>query len=179
MCAAYRFVLPALLLLGCSFAGPTFALQAAEPSPAAPQPTPPHPAEPKKPAPEKAPQFHPGEWEIDSTITVFGGRAITSTTRLCATKQMDFWKVAQHGLSCKEPKTSPDGDGTRVRIHCVYQGEKLHSDIEWDAIETFANDGNSFTLTGTSKTNTVYEGVQPTQTTAQLQANAHRIGECR
>jgi hypothetical protein len=179
MRAAYRLILPALFLLGCNFAGPALALQAATPNPAAQQPAALHPANPKKPAHEKAPPFHPGEWQIDSIITVQGGRAITSTTRLCATKQMDFWKVAQHGLSCKEPKTSPDGEGTRVRIHCVYQGEKLHSDIEWEAVETFAHDGNSFTLTGTSKTNTVYEGVQPTQTTAQLEANAHRIGECQ
>ena len=124
------------------------------------------------------PQFRPGQWEIDSIQTVMGGRAITSKTRVCATNQADFWKVAQAGLSCKKPKTHPISGGLRVRVHCIYSTGKLHSEIRSDVIEDIAHDGNSFTLTGTTTTNTVYQGVQPKRTSAQLQTTAHRLGDC-
>lgn len=122
--------------------------------------------------------FHPGQWEIDTVQTVMGGRAITSQTRICAREQADFWKVAQAGLSCKKPKTRPVSGGLRVHIHCVYSDDKLHSEIHSDAIEDISRDGNSFTLTGTTTTDTVYQGVQPKRTSAQLQVTAHRLGNC-
>lgn len=130
-------------------------------------------------AQQHAPHFHPGEWQIDSVTTVAGGRTISSSTRLCANKQVDFWKVAQAGLTCKPPKTHPESSGTvRVHVHCKYEGEKLHSDIRTVATETFADHGNSFKLTGTTTTDTVYQGVQPKRTSAQLQTTAQRIGDC-
>jgi hypothetical protein len=126
-----------------------------------------------------ASHFRPGEWQIDSVTTVAGGRTITSSTRVCARKQMDFWKVAQTGLTCKPPKTHLETSGVlRVHVHCEYEGEKLHSDIRTIAIETFADHGNSFTLTGTTTTDTVYQGVQPKHTSAQLQTTARRVGDC-
>ncbi|MGC1783721.1 MAG: hypothetical protein WA708_14460 [Acidobacteriaceae bacterium] len=130
-------------------------------------------------AQQHVPHFHPGEWQIDSVTTVAGGRTISSSTRLCASEQVDFWKVAQAGLTCKPPKTHPESSGAvRVHVHCVYSGDRLHSDIRSEAIETFSDHGNSFTLVGTTKTNTVYQGVQPKLTSAHLQANAHRTGNC-
>jgi hypothetical protein len=125
-----------------------------------------------------APHFHPGEWEIDSANTVMGGRTISSQTRICARHQMDFWKVAQAGLTCKPPKTRLAANGVRVRVHCIYNEGPLHSEIRSNVLENFTNNGNSFTLSGTTTTNTVYQGVQPKLTTAQLQTTAHRIGNC-
>ncbi len=129
-------------------------------------------------AQQSVPHFHPGQWEIDSVQTVMGGRAITSQTQVCARHQADFWKVAQAGLTCKKPKTHPVSGGLRVRVHCVYSDEKLHSEIHSEAIENIAHDGNSLTLTGTTTTDTVYQGVQPKRTSAQLQATAYRLGDC-
>jgi hypothetical protein len=129
-------------------------------------------------AQQPAPHFHPGQWEIDSVTTVMGGRAVSSQTQLCARHQADFWKVAQDGLTCKEPKTHPVSGGIRVRVHCVYSKESLHSEIRSDVIENITYDGNGFTLTGTTTTDTVYQGVQPKQTSAHLQVSAHRLGEC-
>jgi hypothetical protein len=124
--------------------------------------------------------FHPGAWEINSVTTAAGGRAITSTTSLCAKEQMDFWKVAQAGLMCKPPKTHPErSGGIRVRVSCDYDSELLHSEIRSDVIETFSRDGNSFTLAGTTTTDTVYQGVQPKRTSVQLKAEAHRTGPCQ
>lgn len=124
--------------------------------------------------------FHPGEWQIDSVTTVAGGHTITSSTRLCAHKQVDFWKVAQADLSCKPPKTHAESsDRLRVRVHCEYDGEKLHSEIRSEAVETFSNHGDSFALDGTTRTDTVYHGVQPKKTSAKLHATAHRIGDCK
>ena len=125
--------------------------------------------------------FRPGMWEIDSVTTTPAGRTVTSQTSLCAKEQIDFWKVAQAGLTCKTPKSHPEsaGGAIRVRVHCEYKGDRLHSDILSDVVETISDHGNSFTLEGTTTTNTVYQGVQPKQTSIHLQATAHRTGECQ
>lgn len=133
-------------------------------------------------AAEPLPTFHPGKWQIDSTTTRNDGRTITSQTSLCARKQIDFWKVAQAGLSCKAPKIHPEsesGNQIRIRVHCEFSGENLHSDINSEVVETLSDHGNSFTLEGTTTTNTVYQGVQPKQTLVHLHATANRIGECQ
>lgn len=123
--------------------------------------------------------FNPGEWEIHSVSTQAGGRTVTSDTRLCAKEQMDFWKVAQQGLSCKPAKNHPESnDKIRVQVHCVYDGELLHSEIHHDVVQTFADHGNSFSLTGTTTTDTVYQGVQPKHTSVQIEATAKRVGNC-
>lgn len=124
------------------------------------------------------PHFNPGEWEIDSVNIVMGGRAITSQTRLCAKEQMDFWKVAQAGLTCKPPKIHPVRGGIQVKIHCAYSKGSLHSEILSDAVEIISANRDSFTLTGTTTTDTVYQGVQPKRTSTTLQASARRLGEC-
>ncbi|HVC90513.1 MAG TPA: hypothetical protein VND66_07820 [Acidobacteriaceae bacterium] len=125
-------------------------------------------------------QFNPGAWEIDSVTTATGGRTVSSQTTLCANDQIDFWKVAQAGLTCKPPKTHPEGNGAlRVLVHCEYNGEHLHSEIRSNALETFSDHGNTFTLAGTTTTDTVYQGVQPKKTSVQLQATAHRTGPCQ
>jgi hypothetical protein len=130
-------------------------------------------------AEQPGPHFNPGEWEINSVTTSTGGRAVSSTTNLCATEEMDFWKVAQAGLVCKPPKSHPEASGgIRVRVSCDYDGEHLHSEIRSDVIETFSNHGNSFNLTGTTTTDTVYQGIQPKRTSVQLKAEAHRTGPC-
>jgi hypothetical protein len=124
--------------------------------------------------------FHPGQWEIDSITTQSDGRAITSQTSLCAEKQIDFWKVAQAGLTCKAPKTHPEtGNQLRVHVHCEFNGENLHSDIISEALETLSDHGDSFTLEGTTTTDTVYQGVQPKKTSVRLHATARRSGECQ
>jgi hypothetical protein len=124
--------------------------------------------------------FHPGMWEIDSVTTTPAGRAVSSQTTLCAKEQIDFWKVAQAGLTCKTPKNHPESaTRIRVRVHCEYKGDRLHSDILSDAVETISDHGNSFTLEGTTTTYTVYQGVQPKQTSIHLHATAHRTGECQ
>lgn len=124
--------------------------------------------------------FHPGNWEIDSITTQSDGRTITSQTALCARQQIDFWKVAQTGLTCKIPRShSQSGNQVRIHVHCQFNGENLHSDIISNAVETLSDHGNSFTLEGTTTTNTVYQGVQPKQTSVHLHATAHRTGECQ
>jgi hypothetical protein len=124
--------------------------------------------------------FHPGSWEIDSVTTSTDGRTVTSQTSLCAKEQIDFWKVEQAGLKCKTPKSHPESASRiRVRVHCEYSGDRLHSDILSDVIETISDHGNSFTLDGTTTTNTEYQGVQPKQTSIHLHATAHRTGECQ
>lgn len=130
------------------------------------------------PAQHAAPHFHAGQWEINSDNTVMGSRVVTSKTQLCVKDQMDFWKVAQAGLSCKPPKSHPVSDGMNVRINCVYSEGPLHSEILTDVIETITDGGDSFTAVGTTTTDTVYQGVQPKQTSAHIQATAHRIGDC-
>jgi Protein of unknown function (DUF3617) len=124
--------------------------------------------------------FHPGNWEIDSITTQSGGRTITSQTSLCAREEIDFWQVAQEGLTCKTPKTHPEhGNQIRIKVHCEFNGEKLHSDIISEVVETLSDHGNSFTLEGTTTTDTAYEGVQPKQTSVRLHATAHRTGDCK
>ncbi len=124
--------------------------------------------------------FHPGNWQIDSITTQSDGRTITSQTALCAREQIDFWKVAQAGLTCKTPRShSEPGNKVRIHVHCQFNGENLHSDIISNAVETLSDHGNSFTLEGTTTTNTVYQGVQPKQTSVHLHATAHRTGECQ
>ena len=124
--------------------------------------------------------FHPGAWEIDSATTSTDGRIVTSQTSLCAKEQIDFWKVEQTGLNCKTPKSHPESASRiRVRVHCEYSGDRLHSDILSDVIETISNHGDSFTLEGTTTTFTEYQGVQPKRTSIQLHATAHRTGECQ
>ncbi|MGH9616876.1 MAG: DUF3617 domain-containing protein [Acidobacteriaceae bacterium] len=123
--------------------------------------------------------FQPGAWQIDSVTTSTAGRTVTSQTSLCAKQQMDFWKVAQAGLTCKTPKIHPESaEQIRVRIHCEYIGDRLHSDIFSVAIETISDHGTSFTLDGTTTTNTKYQGVQPKRTSVHLHATAHRTGNC-
>lgn len=124
--------------------------------------------------------FHPGNWQIDSITTQTDGRTITSQTSLCAKEEIDFWQVAQAGLSCKTPKTHPEpGNRVRIHVHCEFKGEKLHSDIISEVVETLSDNGNSFALEGTTTTDTVYQGVQPKQTSVHLHATAHRTGECQ
>lgn len=124
--------------------------------------------------------FHPGNWEIDSVTTQSDGRTITSQTSLCAREEIDFWQVAQAGLTCKPPRSHPEsGNRVRIHVHCEYNGENLHSDILSEVVETLSDGGNSFALEGTTTTNTVYRGVQPKQTSVHLHATAHRTGECK
>lgn len=124
--------------------------------------------------------FHAGAWEIDSVTTQSDGRTITSQTKICAREQIDFWQVAQAGLTCKTPKSRPEtGDQIRIRVHCEFNGERLHSDILSDVVETLSDHGNSFALEGTTTTNTAYQGVQPKQTSVHLHATAHRTGDCQ
>ena len=132
------------------------------------------------PAQQPVPYFHPGAWEIDSVTTETDGRTVSSQTEICAKEQIDFWKVAQAGLTCKTPKSHLQSNGlVRVRVHCEYKGDRLHSEILSDVVETVSDHGNSFTLEGTSTTNTVYQGVQPKHTSIHLHATAHRTGECQ
>ncbi len=129
---------------------------------------------------DPVPAFHPGQWEIDSMTTQSDGRTITSQTSLCAKEQIDFWKVAQAGLTCKAPKSHPrSGNQVRIHVHCEFNGENLHSDILSEVVETLSDHGDSFTLEGKTTTNTVYQGVQPKQTSVDLHATAHRTGECK
>ena len=131
-------------------------------------------------ATDPVPAFHPGQWQIDSITTQSDGRTITSQTSLCAKKQMDFWKVAQAGLTCKKPRSHPEsGNQVRIHVHCEFKGENLHSDIISEVVETLSDHGNSFTLEGTTTTNTLYQGVQPKQTSVHLHATAHRTGQCQ
>jgi len=124
--------------------------------------------------------FHPGTWEIDSITTQSDGRTITSQTSLCAREEIDFWQVAQQGLTCKAPRShSESGNRVRIHVHCVFNGENLHSDIISEVVETLSDNGNSFTLDGTTTTNTMYQGVQPKQTSVHLHATAHRTGDCQ
>jgi hypothetical protein len=123
--------------------------------------------------------FKPGQWEIDSVTTVAHGRTISSQTTLCATAQQDFWKVPQAGMDCKPPKVLPAGPGTyRVIVVCKLTEGQLTSDIRSEVIEKLAANGESFTVHGTTTTDTVFQGVAPTHTIAQLNATAHRTGSC-
>jgi hypothetical protein len=124
--------------------------------------------------------FHPGTWEIDSVTTQTTGRTITSQTSLCAMEEVDFWQVAQQGMTCKPPKSHPEpGNKIRIHVHCEFNGENLHSDIISEAVQTLSDHGNSFALDGTTTTNTKYQGVQPKQTSVQLHATARRTGDCK
>jgi hypothetical protein len=124
--------------------------------------------------------FHPGQWQIDSVTTQSDSRTITSQTSLCAKEQIDFWKVAQAGLTCKTPRSHPEsGNQIRLHVQCEFNGENLHSDILSEVVETLSDHGNSFALEGTTTTNTKYQGVQPKQTSVHLHATAHRTGECQ
>jgi hypothetical protein len=130
-------------------------------------------------AQKPVPALHPGKWQIDSVTTAADGRTVSSTTNVCAKEQMDFWKVAQPGLSCKPPKTHPRPDGSlHVVVVCIYDMDSLHSDIRSDVVETITAGGERFSATGTQTTNTVYQGVRPTVNTIHLQATAHRLGPC-
>jgi len=127
-----------------------------------------------------APHFNPGEWEISSVTTQAGGRTVSSVTTLCVREQMDFWKVVQAGLECKPPKILPEpANSIRVKITCDYDDGTLRSEIRSDAVETFSNHGDNFTLAGTTTTHTVYQGVQPKQTTVKFDASGRRIGPCK
>lgn len=127
-----------------------------------------------------APHFNPGEWEVSSVTTQSGGRTVSSVTTLCAREQMDFWKVAQAGLECKPAKILPEhANSIRVKITCDYDDGTLRSEIRSDAVETFSNHGDNFTLAGTTTTHTVYQGVQPKQTSVKLDASARRVGPCK
>jgi hypothetical protein len=129
---------------------------------------------------EPALTFHPGKWQIDSITTQSDGRTISSQTFLCAREEIDFWQVAQEGLKCKPPRSHPEqGNQIRIHVHCEFNGENLHSDIVSEAVETLSEYGNSFTLEGTTTTNTKYQGVQPKQTSVHLHATAHRTGDCK
>lgn len=131
------------------------------------------------PAQQPAPNFQPGEWQINSVTTVTDGRTISSQTNLCAKTQADFWKIKQDGMKCDAPKVTPaQSGGLRVRVVCTYSLDNLNSRIESDVIEQIAADGKSFTATGTTKTNTTYTGVAPKITSAQLNATANRTGPC-
>lgn len=124
--------------------------------------------------------FHPGAWVINSITTQTDGRTITSQTSLCAREEMDFWQVAQAGMTCKSPRSRPlSGNRIRIHVHCVFKGEHLHSDIVSEVVETLSDHGNSFALEGTTTTNTVYQGVQPKHTSVHLHATAHRTGQCQ
>ena len=124
--------------------------------------------------------FHPGNWEINSITTQSDGRTITSQTFLCAREEIDFWQAAQTGLTCKTPRShSESGNRVRIHVHCEFKGENLHSDIISEVVETLSDHGNSFALEGTTTTNTVYQGVQPKQTSVQLHATGRRTGECQ
>jgi len=131
------------------------------------------------PAQQPLPTFKPGAWEINSVTTLVTSRTVSSLTDLCAKVQADFWKRAQAGMTCDPPKITPADDGIRVRVVCIYNLDQLNSRTESDVVEKFNSDGTSFTATGTSKTNTVYDGHAPEITSAQLQATAHRVGPCK
>lgn len=130
-------------------------------------------------AQQPAPNFHPGAWEINSVTTMATGRTVASLTNVCAKEQADFWKRKQAGLLCNAPKVTPAQNGIRVRVVCHYNEDLLTSRIESDVIEKFSHDGDSFTATGTNKTNTVYAGHAPEVTSVHVQAEAHRTGPCK
>lgn len=124
------------------------------------------------------PTFRPGFWQINSITTASDGRTVTSQTNLCAQAQEDFWKIAQDGMTCHPPKITPANGGIHVRVVCIYSLDNLNSRIESDVIEKFNADGTSFTVDGTSKTNTSYEQIPPRINTVHLQATAKRLGAC-
>lgn len=130
-------------------------------------------------AQQPTPNFQPGEWQINSVTTVEDGRTISSQTNLCAKTQTDFWNVKQDGMQCHPPKVAPAQGGYRVRVVCIYSLDNLNSRIESDVIEIIAGDGQSFTATGTTKTDTTYPGIAPKTTSAQIQATANRTGPCK
>jgi hypothetical protein len=130
-------------------------------------------------AQQPSPNFQPGEWQINSVTTVEDGRTISSQTDLCAKTQADFWTVKQDGMQCDPPKVTPAQGGYRVRVVCIYSLDNLNSRIESDVVEIIADDGQSFTATGTTKTDTTYTGVAPRTTSAQIHASASRTGSCK
>lgn len=126
-----------------------------------------------------APNFQPGEWQINEITTVVDGRTISSQTTLCARTQADFWKIKQDGMQCDPPKVTPAQGGLRVRVVCTYSLDNLNSRIESDVIELISPHGRSFTATGTTKTDTTYTGIAPKTTSAELHATANRTGPCK
>lgn len=122
--------------------------------------------------------FQPGKWQIDSTVTLTGGKQTHSTMSVCANQTGDLWKHPQPNQPCDAPLVTPIASGYNVKISCAGGAGPVQWKMQSTINETFSSDGASFQSSGTSTSQTVFAGRAPMVMTSQIQSTGKRIGPC-
>ena len=125
-----------------------------------------------------SPHFKPGEWKIDSVVTMSNGKSVTSTSQVCANNANDVWKQHQPNLTCSPLQVTPESGGFRVQLDCKGGAGPVIWTMHSDELTILSAPGTSYTTTGTTTSSTVLPGRPPMVITAKIQALGARIGPC-
>lgn len=129
-------------------------------------------------AQNQRPRFQPGEWQINSIVTLSTGGRTNSQITTCINQAGDFWKQTQPGMQCEAPVVAPIPNGYNVKIRCNGAAGPAQWKMESNINETFSGDGTSFQATGTTATQTTVPGQPPMQAMARIQSTGKRTGPC-
>jgi hypothetical protein len=122
--------------------------------------------------------FKPGEWKIDSVVTMSNGKSMTSTSQVCANNANDVWKQHQPNLTCSPLQVTPESGGFRVQLDCKGGAGPVTWTMHSDELTILSAPGTSYKTTGTTTSSTVLPGRPPMVITAKIQARGTRIGPC-
>lgn len=124
------------------------------------------------------PVFQPGEWQIDSVVTLSTGKQTNSEIMVCANQAGDFWEHQRTSVQCTPPKVTPIPSGYNVKISCAGGAGQVQWKMQSNINETFSSDGTSFQSSGATSTLTTFQGQAPMQAMARIRSVGKRTGPC-
>lgn len=123
-------------------------------------------------------KFKPGQWEINTTVTLPNGKSIPSHVSICARNLEQMVNRPEPGERCERATITPVQNGLRVQRSCHGGEGNLTFDSVSDILVVIAPDGGSFTSDGTMKTTTTDQKGSASTTTAATRSRGRNTGSC-
>lgn len=123
-------------------------------------------------------KFKPGQWEINTTVTVLNGKSILSHVSICAKDLEQMVNRPEPGERCEQATVTPMQSGIRVQRSCHGGEGNLSFDSVSDIVVVIAPDGANFTSDGTMKTTTTSRTGSTSTTTAATRSRGRNTGSC-
>jgi hypothetical protein len=125
------------------------------------------------------PQFKPGEWQIDSTVTPAVGHPVHRTVDVCAKSAGQAWQTSTANQTCSAPALTPITGGYTITLSCTGGAGPVQWKSSSTVHEIFSDGGASFQATGKTTTTVSYAGHAPMTTSATMQSTGKRTGPCK
>jgi len=123
-------------------------------------------------------KFQPGQWQIDSIVTMPTGQNISHHTTVCASKISDLAHQTELSKQCDDPGITYLPHGIQVQLAC----HGVNGPVSWTSrssiTEIFSNSGDVFTAGGTNRTTTTIPSRDPITSKVSIRSHGHNAGAC-